>query len=56
MSIFLINSALSFIFNSKKPSDLSDGPSDIPSKTAYTTHLSFQFFVNTTIQVKPSTD
>ena len=42
-------------FNSKKPSDLSDGLSDIPSKP-HTLHIYHSISVNTTIQVKPSTD
>jgi len=42
-------------FNSKKPSNLSDGFSDIPSKP-HTLHIYHSIFVNTTIQVKPSTD
>ena len=41
--------------NCKRPSDLSDGLSDIPSKP-HTLYIYHSIFVNTTIQVKPSTD
>ena len=41
--------------NYKKPPDLSDGLSDIPSKP-HTLHIYHSISVNTTIQVKPSTD
>ena len=41
--------------NYKKPPDFSDGLSDIPSKP-HTLHIYHSISVNTTIQVKPSTD
>ena len=57
MSYFFSLAALFLLFfNSKKTnSDLSDGFSDIPSKP-HTLHIYHSIFVNTTIQVKPSTD
>ena len=52
---FSLTALFLLFFNSKKPSDLSDGLSDIPSKP-HTPHIYHSISVNTTIQVKPSTD
>jgi len=52
---FSLTALFLLFFNSKKPPDLSDGLSDIPSKP-HTLYIYHSISVNTTIQVKPSTD